>query len=383
LAACEYPSARLTYAISDDPATSCGTTSCRDIKLPCEAVISIRIVDPDDPTSPLYSTCEVLPPNRDMDLCAISTIELGDKPLSLPAKTLEFQMVVWPLSEVQTEVEGVLDCAKHEVKFDAVYGFPVSQDPAPAIGGHTFYHPGDDEIRVELGCSNLESLETCNPSREVEFRTSVRSFDNIDLFIARTQGMQLEVKVGEPKLRGADIAYSLQNEDLTPMALDDASPFAAGWIATFAPDFIDIACVQVLQPAAMSTATVKCTSDNIPTELASLNLPDAVLVPRETLSQLLFALFGMNLFPTDGLTLGLVVDKDYIPVKGAVVTTSSGSVRYLNDARSAFDAAATGTSGIFVSLDAEFGTKFRVPTSLEEIGGRIQERVTIVVVQKQ
>jgi hypothetical protein len=158
LVACELPDPNLVYAVSDDPAQSCGSTNCADVQIPCDAVVSIRVLRPGEPET-ILSLCEELPKNRNKDLCALASIDLSDKPIKLPRETLEVQIVIWDKEEATTN--GELDCAKHDVMFDAVYGFPVSQTPAPAIGGHTYYHPGDDEIRVTLGCTNLDSINSC------------------------------------------------------------------------------------------------------------------------------------------------------------------------------------------------------------------------------
>ena len=64
LSACDMPDPQLTYAISDDPAQSCGTTNCAEVIVPCDAVISIRIFRPGDEAAPIVTVCEPLPQNR-------------------------------------------------------------------------------------------------------------------------------------------------------------------------------------------------------------------------------------------------------------------------------------------------------------------------------
>lgn len=385
LAACEQPNARLTFTISDNPATNCGSTSCRDIPMPCDAVISIRIIDPDDPV-PVKAPCEVLPSSSRKDACPIESATLGDMPLTLKSKTYEFQIVVWPRAEVEVldadgNPTGQYDCAKHDVKFDAIYGFPVAQDPAPALGGHAFYHPGDDEIRVELGCPNLESLKTCIPELDVEFSTSVRYFDTLNLFVQTQQGKDLSIAVGEPALRDGDAVYSLKDDDLHKMKLDESNPFGALFKATFPSDFIDIACVQTFLPIAQSTATVKCSTENVPPVESSLLLPYSVLLPKATLDGILLAM-GTS-FPVNGMTIGVVVDKSFAPLANETVETSSpATIRYLSEDRTNLVAPRTSSNGVFVSTDAEFKTRFSVPGAPEEIGGRIKNVVTIVVIQK-
>ncbi|MBS1124654.1 MAG: hypothetical protein H6Q90_6882 [Deltaproteobacteria bacterium] len=377
LAACETPNTRIAYAISDDSSQSCGSSNCADVKIPCDAVISIRILRPSDPAAPLVTICEPLPQNRNKDLCAISSVDLGDKPLELPKETLEVQMLIWPRDEVTTD--GELDCAKHEVVFDAVAGFPVSQDPAPAIGGHTYYHPGDEEIRVELGCTNLPALRTCNITSTVDITSTVESLENLGVLVSVDQGSRLSVDIGEPKLRGADTVYSLTSADTQRLTLE-ITDFGPVWRATLEPQFIDIACVQVLEDAAQATATVKCVDDNIPPITDALTLR-AVHIPKPTLDQILAAL-SLAQFPANGLVIGIVVDPLFNPLAGQVVTTTNGTVQYLSADRTSVGGAATSANGIFLSQNAPFGTRFSVAGSNEEVGGQIQGKVTVVVIQK-
>ncbi|MBA3499830.1 MAG: hypothetical protein H0T65_05645, partial [Deltaproteobacteria bacterium] len=74
LFACELPDPKLVFAISDDPAQSCGSTNCADIQVPCPSVVSIRVLRPGEPQT-ILSLCEELPQNRNKDLCALASID--------------------------------------------------------------------------------------------------------------------------------------------------------------------------------------------------------------------------------------------------------------------------------------------------------------------
>lgn len=376
LAACETPDTRIVYAVSDDSSQSCGSTSCADVKVPCAAVISIRILRPSDPTAPLLTICEPLPQNRNRDLCAISSVDLGERTLELPKETLEVQMVIWPREEVETET-GELDCAKHEVKFDAVAGFPVSQDPSPAIGGHTYYHPGDEEVRITLGCTDLPSLTTCAIDNSLDVTATVENFENLGVLVSIAEGSQFNVAVGEPKPDGP--AYTLTAADTRVLALTVVGSVPI-WRGDVDLAFETVACVQVLEDSAQATAAVKCKADNVPPTMNTLELR-GVHVPKPTLDQILAAL-ALAQFPPEGLTIGMVVDAQFNPVAGQIVTPTAGTVRYLSADRTMVTTSATSANGIFLSTDAPFGTGFAVAGAAEQVGGLIQGKVTIVVIQK-
>lgn len=385
LVACEAPNVNLVYAISNDGAQACGSTNCAAVEVPCPAVISIRIIDPSDPTAPPVTICEPLPQNRNRDLCAISSVDLGEGPLVLPKKTLEVQMVIWPRSEVETET-GDLDCAKHDVMFDAVYGFPISQTPSPAIGGHTFYHPGDEEVRVTLGCTDLDALRTCNISSDIAVTATVENIENLRVLVSIEEGGRLDVAVGEPTLKGADTVYSLLNSETRGLVMESAG-FVPIWKETVDLTFNDVACVQVLEETAQTTATLTCHSDNIPPPTPTLSLR-GVHVPKPTLDQILAAL-GLGQFPANGLTIGVVSDATTgTPLAGQVVTAQAPvgapapTVRYLSADRTNANGAATSANGIFISQDAAFGTRFSVGGSALEVGGLVQGKVTVVVIEK-
>ncbi|MDQ3334839.1 MAG: hypothetical protein M4D80_06750 [Myxococcota bacterium] len=379
LFACELPDPKLVFAISDDPAQSCGSTNCADIQVPCPSVVSIRVLRPGEPQT-ILSLCEELPQNRNKDLCALASIDLSDKPIKLPRETLEVQIVIWPRDAVETEPDsGVFDCAKYEVKFDAVYGFPISQQPAPAIGGHTYYHPGDDEIRVTLGCTNLDAVNSCSLSTDLEVTATVESFENLGVLVSVFDGSQLTVSVGEPSLAGADTVHSLKGEDARALAMT-VEGFVPIWKSSVDLTFNEVACVQVLEDSAQATTSVKCSRDNIPPMNNMLGLR-GISLPKATLDQILAAL-PLAQFPANGMTVGIVVDSLFNPVAGQVVSAPGATIRYLNASRTSFNGTSTSASGVFVSLDAEFKTRFSVPGAPEEIGGRIQDKVTVVVIKK-
>jgi hypothetical protein len=379
LVACQTPGTKIVYEISSDSDQSCGTSSCSDVGIPCDAVVSIRILRPEDPAAPLVTICEPLPKNAHNDLCALSSIDLAAAPLELPKETLEVQMLIWSRDQVEIEGTGTFDCAKNEVLFDA-RGLPLSQTPTPAIGGHAYYHPGDEEVHVMLGCTNIDDLRSCNTNTTVEVTSTVQSFENIGVFLADSN---LNVAVGEPELRGAASVWSLESQDLVPLVLTMVTGSVGIWQGTVQRDnLVERACTQVLEDTAQATATVQCTDDGIPPDNElTINLP-GTLLPKASLDQILTAL-GLLAFPENGMTIGIVVDGAGNPRANEVVSAPGvGTIKYLNATRTGVGGTMTSSSGVFVSTDAEFPTKFSVPGSPEYLGGQIKEKVTLVVIVK-
>jgi hypothetical protein len=380
LAACDTPAAKIVYEISNDSDQSCGSTKCDDIKIPCDAVVSIRILRPGDLAAPLVTICEPLPKNRNMDLCALSSIDLAAAPVELPKETLEVQMLIWPRDRIETET-GTLDCAKYDVMFDAFGQFPISQFPSPAIGGHAYYHPGDEEVRVTLGCTDFDSLTTCDTDTTLHVTSTVQNFENINVLVEDTD---INLAVGEPVLRGALSIWSLDSQNLVPLTTTQFIGPVRYWEGTLMrTNLMTYACTQVLEDLAQATAAVQCTAEGIPPApmTTTINLPGTRL-PKSSLDQILTAL-GLFGFPSNGMTVGIVVDASGNPLAGQVVSAPGvGTIKYLNASRTAVGGTMTSASGVFVSLDAPFPQLFSVPGSNEVLGGQIKEKVTVVVIQK-
>ena len=388
LVACETPDARLIYEIANGATHACGSTSCAQVSIPCEAVISIRILRPNDTTAPLVTICEPLPQNRNKDLCSIAAVDLGDAPLELPKETLEVQVVIWNRDDVTDPETNELDCARYEVKFDAVGGFPIAQQPTPAIGGHAFYHPGDSEIRVALGCTDLPALNQCSAETPLEVTATVENFENLGVLVSPSEGSRLLVSVGEPTLEGAATVHRLDPMDQRSLMIRVVGVVPT-WQGEVDVGFVKVACLQVLEDSAQATATLTCTNKGIPPENTTINL-GGVAMPKATLDQVLGAL-ALAQFPPNGMTIGIVVDKELgVPLAGESVTMvmpggfPSGTIRYLSADRNSVSVGTTTTaSGMFVSLDAALGTAFRVQAGVEDkVGGRVQGKVTIVVLEK-
>ena len=110
-----------------------------------------------------------------------------------------------------------------------------------------------------------------------------------------------------------------------------------------------------------------------------------VRLSKAALDQMLAAL-SLTSFPVHGLTIGIVLDPSGNSVANQVVTPSAGTVQYFAADRANVGGAKTTSSGVWVSTDAPFGTTFSTfggtpPTTVQRIGGLIDGKVTIVVLQ--
>ncbi|MGE0549606.1 MAG: hypothetical protein AB7O24_08445 [Kofleriaceae bacterium] len=373
---CEYPPLSIEYQVTTGATQSCGAAECKDIAMHCEAVLSVRIVSPSDPERSYVSICELVSPNRNRDLCAIGSVSLPE--LELPAERLEVQVAVWPRSAVEDPLTGQLDCQRNRVVFDHTTGFPVAQVPAPAVGGHAYFTPGDSLTVVNMGCTDLDALNdpTCVGEDTVLVRAVVRDFDS-QIPISRGQAASLSVAIGEPReLADEWVLNPADARGLNPSNTDGSE--VATWSGDVDLDFTATACLEVLEDTAQATTSLVCRK--VAPDLTTIDLP-GIRLTKHSLDQILEAL-GMASFPEQGLTIGMVVDGNGTPVADKVVTTSLGTVVYLTADRTGVVTDKTRSSGIFVSTDAPYGAVFSINGSqppITGLGGRVRGKVTMVV----
>lgn len=396
LAACSNPPLSLRYSLTDGDAQACisdtgnPTTDCSAVSMLCPAVLSIRVVPPNDPTVPYISTCE---PLTSKTLCAISRVTLQAPDMPVPEQVLEIQMAVFPRSEVTELPGGMLACPIAEYGAD---GFPLANlqpcteedkskcPKVPAVGGRAYYYPGDEKTVVDLGCTYLEQLQSraCSGENTVTVSASVTDFDT-GFSVSGANAQRLVVSVGEPHPVG-DV-YVLNSTDAKQLDLvSNLTPPVWGKDISFNPatDFRTSKCVDVRDVSAQSTSTLTCSPVDAPIG-ERLDIT-GVTLSRTTLNQILGAL-GKPTFPIEGLVVGIVVDAVNSPVAGVRVVPTTGNVLYLSADRSQLVNGQTSTSGIFLSQDAVFGTQFELQGSTTEAtigyGGLVEDKVTIVVIR--
>jgi hypothetical protein len=384
LAACDTPDLKITYLVAGGiSGMTCGETgvTCDQVDMACTSVLYLRVLRPSDPAAPFISVCEEVSVNGTKDMCAIGKIELPFT--TLPRETLEIQVTVWPEEMVIDPESGELDCGKLRPEFDAT-GFPIGGELNPAFGGRAFYHPGDEETFVTLGCVDLPSVNeaSCAGQEAIQVTATVGDFENLPFSVSSTIGDRLAVTIGEPKLfdDGAQVRHQLNSANVATLARTISGPTPA-WGGGVDLALVNSACIQVLEDGAQTTSALRCKA--IAAGETSLDLP-GVRLPRTTLDQVLSSL-SLVKFPEEGLTVGIVLDSVGAPIPGAVVDVTNGTVEYLNAARTGLVPGQTSASGIFVSRDAPYGTIFSTfiidQTVPPTIGGRVDGKVTIVILQ--
>ncbi|HWU86145.1 MAG TPA: hypothetical protein VN253_02675 [Kofleriaceae bacterium] len=388
LAACEVPPLQIAYEVTAGPVQACPSASCSDVPMGCDAVLNVRILRPSEPLAPYVRPCELVPPNRHRDLCSIANVDL---PVSeLPNETLEVQVMIWPRNAVKEDpATGELDCREiygmpTSIGFD-LHGFPEESAPSPALGGRAFFHPGDQQTVVTLGCSDLPSVNqpACLGASSIEVAAAVNDFfgaPTIPVFPPLADN--LYVWVGEPRYDDNHGDYVLSPTE--KQLLKRSNDAWGGFLDDFEPQ--TAACIEVLEDGSSKTSAVRCRTVT-PGE-RKLDLLGFWL-KTERLDAIWQMALGLPVFPPQGLTIGILLDDHGAPAANVqIIPEVSGStVKYLSDDGTSVipGRMATTASGLFVSEDAPYGTRFnasRPPLQTATgIGGRIRGKVTIVLLQ--
>jgi hypothetical protein len=383
IAGCNTPVPFLRIGPTEGPTQACPSTLCVEVPLLCPAIMSIRIVDPKEPDKALLSQCSVVIPNA-TQLCAIAGVDLKGDPL--PVRDLDVQVALYPMSAALTDPAEPGSVLCPIPQFSLASGFPIEQTPAPALGGHTIYRPGDAIVNVALGCTDLGAInDSCGSAGGIEVSATVNDFPT-QVQVTDGAGATLRVELGEP--RPAGDSYVIDPDDTQALMPVPDSPIRT-WAGALMRKPDRHVCIDLLENAAATTATLTCQTA---TSATSLDLRGAWLKTGQ-LAEYLRAL-GISSVPNEGLTIGVVVDRNMNPVAGATVTLAAssggapgqlGTVQYLTKNRLGLSGTATSDHGIFLSTNAGFGTEFTAHafnmTGASGVGGLVKGRVTIVVLQ--
>ncbi|HEX7835977.1 MAG TPA: hypothetical protein VF469_00875 [Kofleriaceae bacterium] len=375
--ACGTPAPQLLLGLAGPPTQACPSTDCEKVPLPCDAVMSIRIVDPSNPGHEYLKQCTKVPPDIGYDTCSLRSVDLDQAPI--PVREVEVQVAVFPLSDLPRNGSGDPVCPS-DIQYSAD-GFPVEQAPSPALGGHAYYHPGDSSVKVTLGCTNISPLHagaSCGGSATGSTTATVDDFDTRLSVTGGATGVanDLWVSVGEPHiLDGNDVLTPL---DTVALRLQGGDP--PTWSAGVSPKFSRFACVEVLEDVPETTASLRCVPA---TRQATGQAPDlkGMWISTSTLNGILRSLptsGGRVEFPKAGITIGIVLDPLF---NGAAGYTISPQVTYWSPT-AGMGGSATSSNGVFVSMDQPFGTVFSATgpsATVPAIGGRVAGKVTLVV----
>jgi hypothetical protein len=392
LAACDGDTLRIAFQISDGPAQACPSAAapaaptCADVPMLCDAVLNIRIVRPASPEETYLPLCEIIPRATERNLCSIEQINLPAR--QLPKETLEVQVMIWPRAAVKEDpATGELDCREIygqpvSVGF-GVDGFPEEISPSPAVGGRAYYHPGDEQTVVTLGCADLAAVNRPSCAGQIELRAGVGALDAPLGSVSSVSAADLMVSVGEPRYDinlDAHEWSTIKVLDLEPTAPGQAPLWSAGVDALASEGTL---CVDVIGLRGMNTAALRCARIDPSARMFDLS---GIWVPTSRLGQILAGL-GLLTVPPRGLTVGVLLDGQGLAAAGYQIATSpSSAVQYLSEAGEVLPGAtATASSGLFVSLDAPYDADFlALQGGIERargVGGRVNGQVTVVVLR--
>ncbi|MBP9086352.1 MAG: hypothetical protein KBG15_09540 [Kofleriaceae bacterium] len=366
---------QLQLQLTSGAEQTCPATSCLQIPIQCDAVVSVRIFNPATPLAPYVRICEDLPATE--NICSLNRLQLPVT--NVPNERLEIQVAVFPKSGVP-RIDNQPVCPTN-LQFSPT-GKPTGLGQGAAIAGRAFYSPDDEQTVVDLGCTDLTLVSgaACAGPTDVQVTASVNDFDS-GVFLAPALADSIAVAVGEPKaqtnsLTGA-LEWSMASQFLTALSRTGSAPVPS-WAGASPNRFRTSACINVLEDGAQATSTISCRAANASTDTVDIQ---GYRLSRQSLDQILTTL-RLLFFPDEGLVIGMVRDFQGNPASGVMVRASAGTIAYLSADRSAVGGTVTSSSGIFVSRSAPFETTFSANGNVAPVvGGLVLGKVTIVLLE--
>lgn len=393
------------YAFTSGSEQSCSNgaggpiNDCGDAPMTCDSVALLRIIDPNDNTHVYVDQCLPIPNSaRDHNLCPIAQTFTPME--TFPTSRVEVQLAIYPHA-----IPGVMD----GVGDDLTTGDPVCPTKIefttsgfaapgntimPAYAGRAFADGFDNEVTVELGCSDPGLLNTdyCRDENALDVTASVLDFDQ-QVSVSTDDATNLSVRVGQPQPVGTNWVFDIADTAELPLLSSGTNP---EWAAdNLDVDLVDYACIQVLEFIGGAVASLNCRTLTAPVPTA-LDLIGYRVTPT-TVEQVLTALGFTNL-PNEGLVIGIVFGPNGTPAPGAMVMDQGGSeVEYLSADGMSVGGTSTSSKGIFVSGisgspdDAPFEIagaanhwQAMAPNMIQAndpVGGRVNFRLSVVVIQ--
>jgi hypothetical protein len=377
--------------------TSAGTTieSCSDVPMTCDSVALLRILDPDDDRRVYVDQCAPIPNNVTGDTLCPLTRAFG--PLDrFPTKRVEIQLAIYP-HEIPNVAPGITDdpithqpVCPTKIDFTSTGFAAPTNEIMPAFAGRAFADGYDNEVTVELGCSDPGLIDTdfCRDENALDVTASVLDFDQ-QVTVSTDDAQKISVRVGEPRQLLTNWEFDIADTLELPLIVPPGNEWGA--INVNVP-LVDYACIQALELMGRAVATLNCRTLTAPVPNA-LDLT-GYRVSGTTLNEV-FSALGLTELPQGGMVIGIVVNvQTGLPEEGVTVMDDGGSmVEYLSADRTMVGGTTTSTAGIFIANDA--AATFEVdgvanhwratkPTRIQindPIGGLVNFRLSVVVIQ--
>lgn len=367
----------------DETSEMCPTNSCDLVALGCDAKVSLRIINAEEPNIVYLSKCIVVQGGDGINLCAIADINdmIGD--VQIPNTMVQIQLAVWSAPPGSDDTE----CPVAAFSDDGLVSTTVS--PAPALGGASYFQVGSASVAtVTLGCVNVPALDdpVCALPNGLNVLTNV--LDETGLSVSGVTTNRLHVFVGEPSFDSTSGDFELPSSEATPMLRTNLEPIPL-WKANV-PGFDQSACIEVDTTSTQGTVPTTLTCALVDPQVTEMMIDGTVFL--DTTPAALQAALGT--LPPTGLVYGRVVDHTGTFAAGVTVTATQGTVLYLNDTLDSTNdgsgqpLTATTASGAFLSLDAPYevggvpnqwaATDGNVVSEGTVIGGRVTGMVSIV-----
>ncbi len=371
----------------------CTSSSCASYGMSCEAVLSIRITDPNTGAvigqgPQAASLCEPVMPST--TLCGLENLPPGQIFFDLPPKVLRLEVAAWSADALSAAgfEDGV--CPEDDI-FDLT-GKPLAgYSPQPAFAGAAYFDAGSSETQadVPLACSNPGQLETLDCARApLTLRAEVMDIESPPSTAALTALPEsLLVRAAAVRQGLIDERIFTEIDTGLPTPLLDAS--AEDGVFTSLLDESAVPnplCVVVLEQTAQATSTVICANNEID-ERIDVN---GALLQKIQLDQMLAAI-DLQAFPPEGLIVGRVFDLAGTPLPGVSVFPNDAPeavIEYLNTNRDDTLGDRTFDNGYFIASGVPFGTEWSVSTSglipvKVPTAGLVRNQLTLLPIRMQ
>lgn len=364
-----------------------GDYSCSAIPLTCDVRVRVRIVGATNDETYFYDCFAIENPGT---ACQLADIPIS--PRAIPNEMVRIQVIVWTLDEL---MDSGIDLSETDgcpvtTPFDAsglprLGGTPVQpgapREPVPALGGESYFLVGQSPIAtITLGCPQYPSLDAveCRDNTQRIQATILDPSNGLSVPRPEIEEMMV-VRYGLPEKKEG--VYKIVDSNLSPV-LAETREGTLVWngILTEAPG--PTGCM-VARKLGAGSPSLHCFDTDIPEEGPMMT--QGYLVSGMLQNQL-ESMLMLDSIPREGLVLGVVLDANGTPVKGATVTPSQGTVIYPDDMIFG-QGSGTNDDGFFVSLDAGYETTWSAvgPNNVVDDGtargGLVDFHVSVVVIR--